>query len=98
MAQNEGNAVNEQGAGGEAKPPIKVGVVRIEQVEIPANLYMDLVETCRIRQEIDEDSDAEGRPTLFIHDFEEAPDELLEWARATLDFGEDDEYGVEIDL
>lgn len=77
---------------------IQVGVVKIDRVEIPESLYPDLVEACRIRQEIDEDSDMDARPRLFIHDFEESPDELLEWARANFDFGEDEQYGVEIDL
>ena len=98
-----GNGINGNEIGGAAdgcaaKPPMKIGIVRIEYVDIPDELYSDLAEACRIRQEIDEDSDMDARPTLFIHDFEEASDELLEWARGALDFGEDDEYGVEIDL
>lgn len=81
-----------------AEKTIQVGVVRIDHVEIPESLYLDLVEACRIRQEIDEDSDMDARPRLFIHDFEESPDKLMEWARATLDFGEDERRGVELDL
>lgn len=76
---------------------IGVRVVSVSRVEIPKELYEDLLEVVYDRRLSDEDV-SDARITLFARDFERGGDELALWARQTLGLADNPCAGVELEI